>query len=169
MRAFHRFARACAALADHVVGWLLLITVVINVAQVFTRYVLNDPLFWTEEVIRFITVWFTFVGAAACSEWNEHMDMNLFAEVKSTRFQALHRALMQLLALIFALIVVWWGTRYVILNGRQTAPTTGVPMMFVYSSLAVGGGLIAVVSLRKLLLALFPDSDPDARATSTPT
>ena len=46
-------------------SWL--ISVVLNVLQVFTRYALNDPLFWTEEMIRYTTVWLTFVGAAAAS------------------------------------------------------------------------------------------------------
>ena len=159
MRNFHRIARGAAVVADHAVGWLLLITVVINCAQVFTRYALNDPLFWTEEVIRYATVWFTFLGAAACSEWAEHMDMNLFADVKSPLFQSLHRAFLHLLTLGFALVVTWQGARFTILNGMQTAPTTGVPMVFVYSALAIGGGLIALVSLRKILLAFFPGSD----------
>ena len=57
MRAFHIVARNVARFADHAIGWLLIITVGLNVAQVFTRYVMNDPLFWTEEMIRYATVW----------------------------------------------------------------------------------------------------------------
>jgi len=161
MQAFHRIARGAAVVADHVVGWLLLVTVVVNVAQVFTRYVMNDPLFWTEETIRYITVWFTFVGAAACSEAEEHMDMNLFQEVRRPLFQRVHRAFLNLLVVVFGVFVVWQGALYTWLNGRQTAPTTGLPMMFVYSATAIGGALLILIALRKIALALWPASDRD--------
>jgi len=161
MQSFHRLARGAAVLADHVVGWLLLTTVVINVAQVFTRYVMNDPLFWTEETIRYITVWFTFVGAASCSEAEEHMDMNLFLEVKNELFQRVHRVFLNLLIIVFGVFVVWQGSRYTWLNGLQTAPTTGLPMMFVYSATAFGGLLLILIALRKIALAVWPASDRD--------
>jgi TRAP-type C4-dicarboxylate transport system permease small subunit len=36
------------------------------------------------------------------------------------------------------------------LNGRQTAPTTGLPMIYIYAALAVGGALLTIVSLMKI-------------------
>ncbi len=32
--------------------------------QVFCRYVLNQSLFWSEELARFLLVWLTFLGAS---------------------------------------------------------------------------------------------------------
>jgi TRAP-type C4-dicarboxylate transport system permease small subunit len=157
MRAFHATARCVAVFADHVVGWLLLTTVGLNVAQVFTRYGLNDPLFWTEEMIRYATVWLTFIGAAAASQYGDHMDMNMFTEVKSTRFQAVHQSLIQGLVLVFSIILIWQGTRYCILNGMQTAPATGMLMIWVYGATAIGGVMLFIISLHKMLLAIWPE------------
>jgi len=154
MSFFHRFGRLTGQVSDHVVGWLLLISVLLNVTQVFTRYALNDPLFWTEEMVRYTTVWLTFVGAAAGSLYGDHMDMNLFLEVKSRRFQAWHQAFLQLVILVFCVIVIWQGTRFCLLNGMQTAPATGLPMVYVYGATVVGGVMLAIVSVHKLLLAL---------------
>jgi TRAP-type C4-dicarboxylate transport system permease small subunit len=153
-----------AALADHAVGWLLLITVALNVLQVFTRYVLNDPLFWTEEMIRYATVWLTFIGAAAASQYGDHMDMNMFMEVKSARFQVAHQALLHGLVLVFSIILIWQGARYCILNGMQTAPATGMLMLWVYGATAIGGLLLFVVSLHKILVALYPRSADEGTA-----
>ena len=152
----HRVGRFAGILSDHVIGWLLLASVVLNVTQVFTRYALNDPLFWTEEMIRYATVWLTFAGAAAASLYGDHMDMNLFLEVRNRRFQAWHQAFLQLVVLGFCILIVWQGARFCLLNGNQTAPATGIPMLAVYSSTVVGGILLAMVSLHKLLLALDP-------------
>jgi TRAP-type transport system small permease protein len=168
MRAFHATARYVAGFANYAIGWLLLITVGLNVAQVFTRYVMNDPLFWTEEMIRYATVWLTFIGAAAASQYGDHMDMNSFAGVKSARFQAVHQALLHAIALVFAVILIWQGTRYCILNGMQTAPATGMLMIWVYGSTALGGVMLFIVEFDKILLALWPESSEELPAAEPP-
>ena len=164
MKLIHGMGRFAGNLADHVVGWLLLISVLLNVAQVFTRYALNDPLFWTEEMVRYTTVWLTFVGAAAASLYGDHMDMNLFLDVKNRRFQAFHQAFLQLIVLGFCVLIIWQGTKFCILNGMQTAPATGLPMVYVYGATVVGGVLLALVSIHKIAAALVPDSDPGEAA-----
>jgi len=37
--------------------------IVLSVLQVFTRYVLNAPLSWTEELSTWVLIWMTYVGA----------------------------------------------------------------------------------------------------------
>ena len=159
MKLIHRCGRFVGNVSDHLVGWLLLLSVLLNVAQVFTRYALNDPLFWTEEMVRYTTVWLTFVGAAAASLYGDHMDMNLFLEVKNARFQAWHQAFLQLIVLGFCLLIIWQGTLFCMLNGMQTAPATGVPMVYIYGATVVGGVMLAIVTIHKIVAALHPESD----------
>ena len=159
MKFIQRAGRSVGILSDHIIGWLLLISVLLNIAQVFTRYVMNAPLSWTEEMVRYSTVWLTFVGAAAASLYGDHMDMNLFLEVKSRRFQAFHQAFLQVVIMAFCVLIIWQGTKFCILNGMQTAPATGLPMLYVYGATVVGGVLLALVTLHKIAAALFPDTD----------
>ena len=67
------------------------------------------------------------------------MDMNLFLDVKNPRFQAFHQAFLQLVIFVFCVLLIWQGTKFCMLNGMQTAPTTGMPMIYVYSAMAIGG------------------------------
>ena len=164
MKLIHRVGRFLGDVSDHVVGWLLVISVLLNVAQVFTRYAMNDPLFWTEEMVRYTTVWMTFVGAAAASLYGDHMDMNLFLDVKNARFQAWHQAFLQLIVLGFSVLIIWQGTRFCLLNGMQTAPATGLRMVYVYGATVVGGVLLALVTVHKIVAALAPASDAGAAA-----
>jgi TRAP-type C4-dicarboxylate transport system permease small subunit len=161
-------ARGVAVFADHVIGWLLIITVGLNVAQVFTRYVMNDPLFWTEEMIRYATVWLTFIGAAAASQYGDHMDMNLLGDVKSARFQSIHQGILHGIVVIFAVLLIWQGTRYCILNGMQTAPATGMLMLWVYGSTALGGVMLFIVELHKTLISLWPEPTAESLAAEPP-
>lgn len=159
MKLIHRLGRLVGRFSDHVIGWLLLISVLLNVAQVFTRYVMNAPLFWTEEMVRYTTVWLTFAGAAAASLYGDHMDMNLFGGVKSPRFQAIHQASLHVIVLLLCGLIIWQGSVYCMLNGRQTAPATGLPMLAVYGSVVVGGVFLAIVTVHKFFQALWPQSD----------
>ena len=157
MKFIQRAGRSVGILSDHVIGWLLLISVALNIAQVFTRYVMNAPLSWTEEMVRYSTVWLTFVGAAAASLYGDHMDMNLLLDVKNARFQAWHQAFLQLVIFGFCVLIIVQGTKFVLLNGMQTAPTTGMSMYLVYSAMAVGGVLLAIVTAFKFFSALWPE------------
>ena len=154
MKLIHQAGRITGKVSDHIIGWLLVISVLINIAQVFTRYVMNAPLFWTDEMIRYATVWLTFVGAAAASLYGDHMDMNLFLGVQSRRFQAWHQAFLHLLVLGFSLLITWEGGRFCLLNGMQTAPATGIPMLAVYGAIFLGGIMLAVVSVHKIIESL---------------
>ena len=162
MKQIHRIGRFVGNVSDHLVGWLLLFSVLLNVAQVFTRYALNDPLFWTEEMVRYTTVWLTFAGAAAASLYGDHMDMNLFLEVKNGRFQVFHQAFLQLVVFGFCVLFFWQGAIFCYLNGMQTAPATGLSMIYVYSATVVGGVLLALVTVHKFFAAIFPESDMSA-------
>jgi TRAP-type C4-dicarboxylate transport system permease small subunit len=141
--------RGLVRLADQAAGSLLIAICVLNLAAVFMRYVMLNSISWSEEGIRYMAVWMTFLGVASASWLDEHMDMNLFDQLGGETFQRLHRAFLHLLAAIFGVIVLWQGSIYVKLNGMQTAPTTGIEMYYVYSAIAVGGLLLILVSLVK--------------------
>jgi TRAP-type C4-dicarboxylate transport system permease small subunit len=56
--------------------------------QVFTRYVLNDPLSWTEEVARYLYVYIVFLGASAAISDRTHVGIDYFAKALPIRLIA---------------------------------------------------------------------------------
>ena len=61
------------------VGLFSLILVIILVA-VFFRYVVNHSLFWSDEVVRYLFVWFTLLGAALVLRDRRHIRVEYFVE-----------------------------------------------------------------------------------------
>ena len=45
--------------------------------QVFYRYVLNDSLFWAEELTVYVLVWTAFIAASAAVRSNDHLTVEL--------------------------------------------------------------------------------------------
>ena len=52
---------------------LLSVMTLLVLYQVFTRYVLNSPAAFTEELVRYFLIWTGFVGAAYAFITREHM------------------------------------------------------------------------------------------------
>jgi TRAP-type C4-dicarboxylate transport system permease small subunit len=162
MKALRTGVRRLARLADLVAGIALAAIVGVNLLAVFMRYVMLDSISWSEEAIRYLAIWMTFTGAAAASWLDEHMDMNMLADFGGATFQSWHRAILHGLTAVFGAFVLWQGTVYCLLNGRQTAPTTGMMMIYVYSALAVGGALLTIVSLIKIHDSFVPPDEVEA-------
>ena len=53
-----------ANLLEWIVGLLLLAIVLITLWQVFSRYIMDAPVTWSDEVAQLLLVWATFLGAA---------------------------------------------------------------------------------------------------------
>jgi TRAP-type C4-dicarboxylate transport system permease small subunit len=136
--------------ADYVIGALLAVLVVINGAAVFQRYVMFDSISWSEEAIRYFAVWMTFLGGATASWYLEHMDMDAIGEFLGSGGRRIQKLVIEACVLGFALIVSWQSIRYCWLNGSQTAPTSGMPMVWVYGAMVVGGLLLVLVTLVRI-------------------
>ena len=52
---------------------LLSIMTLLVLYQVFTRYILNSPAAFTEELVRYFLIWTGFIGAAYAFITREHM------------------------------------------------------------------------------------------------
>ena len=65
-------------LTEGVGAALLFAVVAINMVGVFFRFVINDPIGWTEEIMRYLVIWATFLAASAALFRGEHMTINVF-------------------------------------------------------------------------------------------
>ena len=59
---------------------LLSVMTLLVLYQVFTRYVLNDPAAFTEELVKYSLIWTGFIGAAYAFYTREHMALIVFRD-----------------------------------------------------------------------------------------
>nr|WP_249139085.1 TRAP transporter small permease [Actibacterium sp. MT2.3-13A] len=123
-----------------------------NLAQVFFRYVLVDPISWSEETMRYATTWMVMLAAAPALLRREHMEVSLFDSVRS---EALRRAVGMLVHLCvagFCLLLMWKGFPAAIDNMRQVSPAIRVPMTLPYMAIPVGAVLILINTICMMVL-----------------
>lgn len=64
---------------------LLSFMTILVLIQVFSRYVLNSPVAFTEELVRYSLIWTGFIGAAYAFSTREHMSLTSSATSSPAR------------------------------------------------------------------------------------
>jgi TRAP-type C4-dicarboxylate transport system permease small subunit len=125
----------------------MLAIVIINFLQVFFRYVLFDPLGWTEEAMRYAVVWMTFLVAGAVLYRGEQLSIDIFGGVLPAWLRRAQSILILLLISVFCLLLVVYGWPQAIRNIRQLSPSAQIPMIVPYISVVVGGVLMLLKAI----------------------
>jgi TRAP-type C4-dicarboxylate transport system permease small subunit len=84
--------------------------------QVFFRYVLNDPLTWSEELARYLFIWCAFLGWIVASRKRSHLAMTFVVDKMPPRAQAAIGAAIEIATILFAWILGTRGARLVANN-----------------------------------------------------
>lgn len=144
---------------DTIMDWLLamIMTVMLVVvsAQVWYRFVLNDPLAWSEELARYLFVWISFIGSAVGVKMNVHLGIDLIEKVMTPIGHKILTAIVNLLIQIFLLIVIFWGIKILNVVRFQTSASMGIPMTYPYLAVPVGASLMLLNSLRSTFNIIF--------------
>ena len=136
----------------------LMALLVINVVwQVFSRYVLNAPSTFTDELARFLLIWVSLLGVAYLSGQNAHISIDILLNKLRPRSQFRLQIAIYLLIIAFAFFVLVFGGGhlvYITFIYTQLTPTLQIPMGFVYLIGPICGLLVIfykVSDIRRLL------------------
>ena len=128
-------------------AWL----VVVLAWQVISRYALNAPSSYTEEILRYGVIWMSLLGAAYASGRGSHMTVDLLRDRLTGRARLWLDGAVAVAFIVFALaVLVVGGGRAVEIAARQTSAVLQLPMGWVYAALPVSGGLMILYNLLNL-------------------
>jgi TRAP-type C4-dicarboxylate transport system permease small subunit len=123
-----------------------------NLAQVIFRYVIVDPLSWSEETMRYSTTWMVLLAGSSALFRGEHMAISLFDNVRSERLRLFVRQLVFVCIALFCVLLMWEGFPAAIQNARQVSPATRIPMVIPYLAIPVGAALMLIKVLCLMVL-----------------
>jgi len=132
-----------------VLGYTLLIIVTIVVLiGVFYRYILNDPLKWTEETARYILIWTTLLATSVTIK--ERKTIRLITIIK--RVSEKTALILEMIFYIFIIFVIGVIAKYSLImvltrSINILSPAMQINMFWSQSSLPIGFGLILFQSL----------------------
>ena len=134
--------------------WILILLVaglVLDVLwQVFSRFVLNDPSSWTDELATLLIIWVAMIGASVAFIRNNHLGVDYFVGKLKPRPRLISEILVQGLICLFAVVVLLLGGAKLVtltLLTEQVSPALLVKMGHVYMALPLSGLVIALTSI----------------------
>ena len=68
----------------------MVVEIVILSAGVFTRYVLGNPLVWSDELATFVFLWLAMLGSVVAYRRGEHISLSVLVRRASPRTRADH-------------------------------------------------------------------------------
>src|SRR5699024_11832966 len=130
----------CSSDLKVLTGASLLIMFILVVWQVFTRYVLNSPSTWSEELVAYLFAWSTLFGASLVVSEKGHMNIPVLIDTKSVKTQKNASIFAELMILMFSLIVLTYGgIRITNLALNQLTSSLGVAIGLFYIPLPLSG------------------------------
>ena len=129
-------------------GCMLIATLLLFV-NVVLRYFFHSAIFWVEEVLRYLFVWITFIGAATCVRQKAHISLDTVVLVLPPRLQTPFLRFGNLVVIALSFFLTVYSTNFVLETkaGGQVSSTMGTfPMYIIYSCLPIGFFLIGVAS-----------------------
>lgn len=127
---------------------LLSVMTLLVLYQVFTRYVLNSPAAFTEELVRYFLIWTGFIGAAYAFITREHMCLVLLRDSLKPESRRILMTFLDVLILIFAVFVITIGGFKLAMSARKVySALLGIPRSLVYSMAPISGLFIIVAQI----------------------
>lgn len=152
------FFKTVFEIMDRCINWFLALLmagmVVIISAQVWYRFILNDPLSWSEEAGRYLFVWISFMGAAAGVRYQVHLGIDLMDKLLPPGAYRVVVVLVNLIIQIFLLMIIYWGFKILGIIQFQESPSMHISMRYPYMAVPVGGIFMFINSFRVMVAAI---------------
>src|ERR1700684_3618767 len=151
--------RQAATLLDRAIGigceaigaGLVLAEVVILFAGVVSRYVLDSPLFWTDELANFLFLWLSMLGMVVALRRDGHMRLTTLANWVPPQWASWFAAVASLVVIAFVLEVLLPAAQYLDQERYVELISLQISDGYRVVAIVVGISLAAVISLLRLL------------------
>ena len=146
---------------DKIVSWMLITLMglmVLNVSwQVLSRYVVQNPSSFTDELSRYMLIWLGMLGAAYVAGQNQHLAIDILPNKLSGKPKMKLLVLINSLVLLFALIAMVLGGSnlvYITYILEQKSATLQIPLAYIYTIIPISGLLVVYYQIFQISIHL---------------
>ncbi len=146
MSGLHRLSALLSRSIRAILGSILLFASLLLFANVVLRYLFLSPIFWAEELARYLMVWLIFLGAGELAGKEGHISVNLVTHLLSARQNRTLSRCVHLLCCCFCLVLSWYSWQHAlrIRGAHQVTAAMGAPMWLAYLAIPAGSLLMSV-------------------------
>ena len=138
---------------------------IIAIVQVIARYIFNSSIVWGQELVIYLIIFSTFVGAVITLRNNEHVNVNILSSLGGEGVKWLLTLLSALAILVYCAAMGIYGWLMLFTPGAHStlSPALHVPLWIPETSVPIGLTLMFLRSLQILYRTIrHRDPYPDA-------
>lgn len=139
--------------AEEIVSSSCLVVMTALIAfQVVTRYAFHYSFDWSEELARYLFIWSIYMGCSFAAKEDRHLEVTILRTIAGGKLDKPVTLISQALTIVFCLACGWWGlemVRFLASTGQNT-PALEVKMYWVFLSVPVGLGLMALRTMERM-------------------
>ena len=120
--------------------------------QVITRYILQNPSSWSEELVSYLFAWMALLGASIVVGERGHMNIPILVDRMGPAARKVLNIFAEVVACIFAaVILVYGGIQITTLAMGQMTSSLGVPIGIFYIVLPLCGVLNIIYTILNII------------------
>src|SRR5579864_84388 len=147
------FERALGTFVEIPAALLVVAEIVVLFAGVVARYVVQQPLIWSDELASILFLWLAMLGAVVAFRRSEHMRMTAVVASAGPALRAYLDVVATCAALAFLLLIVAPSYQYAYEESFITTPALQISNSWRAAALPVGICLMVLFALLRLLRA----------------
>ncbi len=150
--------RGTQAILDRAIGWiteplvavLVVAEIVILFSGVVSRYLLESPLVWSDELASMLFLWLAMIGSVVALRRNEHMRMTAVVGMVSPATRAFLDVFAVCASLAFLLVIAEPAWEFARDEVMISTPALDISNAWRAAALPVGAGLMILTALVRL-------------------
>ncbi len=121
--------------------------------NVIMRYVFLYPIYWAEELCRYLMVWMIFVGASQVTIQGGHVAVDIVPRLLPKRINSVLALLVNGVCIGFCLVLVYFAYKQMIRvkMAKQISPAMELPMWLAYLAIPAGTALMAIRYVQQMI------------------
>ena len=136
---------------------VMAVLVIVVTWQVITRFIMNNPSSWTEELAIYLMIWIGLLGAAVALNRKAHLGIDYFVGKLSMKSYLITQLFVFFCIAGFSItVLVIGGLKLVTINliNNQTSPALGIKVAYVYLAVPISGFFITLYSIEFFIESL---------------
>lgn len=135
---------------------LLFIALVFSVflifVQVVMRYVFGRSLSWSEELARYLFIWYTWIGTSLAVRKRRHIRIEILTDFLKEKAKLRLELFVLLVWAGFSAFLAFKGFQVgkFLYTSNQTSPALEIPMFFAYAAVPAGCALMCMRLLEEM-------------------
>jgi len=143
-------------LEKNFLAWAIICSSLLLFVNVVMRYVFLLPIYWAEELSRYLMVWMIFIGASQVTLQGGHIAVDIVPRLLSKRANVILAFIVNLVCILFSIVLIYFSYKQMmrVKVAQQISPAMEIPMWIAYLAIPLGTLLMLIRYIQQIILRL---------------